>query len=137
MTFKTVQAAIGPFLLLLLLNNFSLLAKQTEEAIEEKRIIAAMRQIGHELLLSLEDEDSRVLPIQQVEGRYQIPFERELSFDPGDIISIVDRVMQERGIASHYLVEVEECASKQVAHSFEISPAIDTCLLYTSDAADE
>lgn len=92
----------------------------TEEAITEKRIRVAMRMIGHEVLLCLGDSDSRVMPIERTDEHYKIPFEFEFGFDPDDIVSIVTEVMAKTQVATNYLVEVEQCETKEVVHSFEI-----------------
>lgn len=94
-----------------------------DDRTSEKRIGVAMRMIGHEVLLCLGDRESRVMPIEKIGDHYKIPFEFEFEFDPSDIISIVDHVMSETNIASNYLVEIEQCKSKDVVHSFEIGQA--------------
>ncbi|MDX1700924.1 MAG: winged helix-turn-helix domain-containing protein [Melioribacteraceae bacterium] len=91
--------------------------------IEEKRIEVAMRMIGHEVLLCLGDHTSRVLPIEKIESLknsngYRILFEAKIGFDPDDIVSIIDRVMKENELSTGYLVEVEQCETKDVVHSF-------------------
>lgn len=92
----------------------------TEELISEKRIGVAMRMIGHEVLLCLGDSDSRIMPIEKIDEHYKIPFEFEFGFDPDDMISIVDDVIKKTKIATNYLVEVEQCETKKVVHSFEM-----------------
>lgn len=91
-----------------------------EEGIGEKRIGVAMRMIGHEVLLCLGDSESRILPIEKLDGQYKISFESEFGFDPDDIVSTIDRVMTENSIASDYLVEVQQCETNEVVYSFEI-----------------
>jgi len=87
----------------------------------EKRIKSNMRKIGHEVLKCIGDESSRVLAIRKTGNQYKIPFEAKLSFDPDDIVSTIDRVMKETKLASHYFVEVEQCESNSLVHSYEIS----------------
>ena len=87
--------------------------------IEEKRIEVAMRMIGHEVLLCLGDHTSRVLPIEKIESLknsngYRILFEAKIGFDPDDIVSIIDRVMKENELSTGYLVQVEQCATKEI-----------------------
>lgn len=104
----------------------------TEEVIGEKRIRVAMRMIGHEVLMSLGDYESRVMPIEKVDEQYKISFEFEFGFDPGDIVSIIDCVMTETGTSTNYLVEVEQCGTKEVVHSFEIGNAANSDLIACS-----
>ena len=75
-----------------------------DEVIGEKRIKVAMRMIGHEVLMSLGDCESRIMPIEKIDEQYKIPFELEFGFDPDDIISIIDGVMTKTRIATNYLV---------------------------------
>ena len=89
-----------------------------KEEIEEKEIAVAMRMIGHEVLLGLGDCDSRVLPIEKLDNQYRIPFEREFEFDPGEMVTIIDRVLADTRIAPKYLVEVEQFETKEIVHSF-------------------
>ena len=89
-----------------------------EEVIGEKRTKVAMRMIGHEVLKCLGDDESRVLPIEKVDGQYKISFELDFALAPEDIVIITDQVMTETGVASTYLVEVVQCETKEVVHSF-------------------
>ncbi len=93
---------------------------RSAEIVDEKRTMVVMRMIGHEVLTCLGDDHSRVLPIRYKDGRYKIPFEAEFAFDPDEIVSIIEKVMAESEEAIHYLVEVEQCTTKEVVHSFEI-----------------
>jgi Transcriptional regulatory protein, C terminal len=97
----------------------------TEDAIFEKRSSVVMRMIGHEVLISAGDRDSRILPIEQIDCRLKIPFENEFAVDPATLVSIVNRVMTQTRLASNYIVEVEQCESKQVVHSFQMSSTMD------------
>ncbi len=92
----------------------------TEAEIQEKRMRVAMRKIGHEVLMHLGDCESRVLPIQHLDKQYKISFEAEFGFDPGDLAAIIRPIMEESKAVNHYLVEVEQCATKEVVHSFEV-----------------
>ena len=99
-------------------------SSNTDELIREKRVKVAMRTIGHKVLMCWGDGQSRILPIEKAGEQYKIPFETEFGFDPNDIVSIVYRVMQENRTATDYLVEVEQCETKEVVHSFEIRNAV-------------
>ena len=95
------------------------------KVVTEKQVEVAMRLIGHEVLLCMGDETSRVLPIERLNQHdqnmsYRISFELEFGFDPADIVSIVEEVMTATAIATHYLVEIEHQSTKEVVHAFEI-----------------
>lgn len=85
---------------------------------EEQQLQVAIRMIGHEFLMQQGDLTSRVLPIQKNGDRYLISFERSISFDPGELMDIVDRVLLESNLATNLLVETELCHSPEVVHSF-------------------
>ena len=81
----------------------------------------AMRMVGHEVLLQLGDSSSRVLPIELRDSTYVISFESELSFEPSELVDLVDSVMQLSGIADPYILEVIGCDSGQVEYAYEIN----------------
>lgn len=83
-----------------------------------------MRMIGHRLLLSTGDSVSRVLPIEQEADGYVVRFAAEFSFNPDHLVTIADSVMRLNGIESGYLVEVQQCATRQVVHSYAVTTAI-------------
>lgn len=95
---------------------------------DEKRTRVVMRMVGHEVLKCLGDMDSRVLPIETIGEQYRIAFESELSFDPAEIASTIEGVLTRAGASGYYLVEIEQCATKEIVHSFQIgNPAIIPC----------
>ncbi len=89
------------------------------------RIELSMRLIGHELMLSLDDSTSRVLPVQLIDGRYCISFDREFGFSPDDLVEIVDRTMLTNKVSDAYRVEVENCDSSDVVYSYQVGGNID------------
>jgi len=91
-----------------------------DDNISEKHIHVVMRKIGHEILQCLGDKTSRVLPIEKRNQSYKISFEVDLSFDPDDIVSTINHVIKEEKISSHYFVEVEQCETQIIMHSYEI-----------------
>jgi hypothetical protein len=90
------------------------------EDITEKRIGVMMRTIGHELLNCTGDSESRVLPIEKIDGQYKISFESEFGIDPDDVASIINPIVHKTQIASHYIVLIKQCETQEVLHSFEI-----------------
>jgi hypothetical protein len=97
---------------------------QRASTAREKQNVVAMRMIGHELLLASGDYLSRVLPIEQEGQAYRIRFAADLAFDPDQLVTIVDSVMRQTHTATSYVVEVEQCATKLIVYSFEISATI-------------
>lgn len=100
----------------------------TDDSVTEQRIGVALRMIGHEVLQCLGDTHSRVLPVEKVTDEenfktYHIPFDFQFEFDPADIIQIIDHVMARANLSSDYLVQVEQCETKAIVHSFEVRNA--------------
>ena len=93
---------------------------QAQPATSEGQVKVAMRMIGHKLLLLSGDSTSRVLPVKKVEARYKIEFESEFDFIPGEIVAIIDSVINQTQISLHYLVEIEDCKTQEVVYSYEI-----------------
>lgn len=92
---------------------------QTDKA-EQHRLVV-MRMIGHEILLNSNDKTSRILPIEKEESRYKIQFENEFSFQPQVVGGIIDSLILKTKIGTKYIVEVENCKTKKVVYSYEIT----------------
>lgn len=91
-----------------------------DSVVQEKKLLTGIRMIGHEVLLSIGDSSSRVLPIEQLDGQYKIPFEKTITFEPDAVIGVVQRVMADHSIADLYIVEIEQCTSGEIVHSFVV-----------------
>lgn len=90
------------------------------EGLAGSHVKVAMRMIGHEVLLSVGDSTSRVLPIEKEGEGYRIRFASHFQFDPEALGATIDRVMAETRIATGYLVEVQQCDSDKVVYSYEV-----------------
>ncbi|MDX1349190.1 MAG: winged helix-turn-helix domain-containing protein [Putridiphycobacter sp.] len=86
----------------------------------EAHILITMRKIGHEVLQSVGDYSSRVLPIKKEENRYKISFENEFVLTPEDLATVIHPIILESGIAEKYRVEVSTCDSGIVVHGYEV-----------------
>jgi uncharacterized protein YihD (DUF1040 family) len=86
----------------------------------EKQIEVSLRMIGHQVLMSVGDSISRILPIAKENDYYRIQFESEFEFNPDDLVSTVDAVVKETGVANQYIVEVEDCTSGEIVYSFKM-----------------
>jgi DNA-binding winged helix-turn-helix (wHTH) protein len=81
-----------------------------------------LRRIGHELLLQSGDSISRVLPVKKIaENEYQISFENELTFKPGSLVNITQRLLAKDPLASDYVVNVLNRSKSSIAYGFAIS----------------
>jgi DNA-binding winged helix-turn-helix (wHTH) protein len=96
---------------------------------EQQHLEVSMRMVGHQLLLSLGDSTSRVLPIEKEEGQYRIRFENDFAFNPESISWVIDSVVNATKIADHYIVLFESCENNQVVHSYEIGRTVNDNVL--------
>lgn len=83
-----------------------------------------VRMIGHRLLLSTGDSLSRVMPVEQEDDGYVVRFAVDIGFNPDRLVSIADSVMRLNGIERGYLVEVRQCATREVVHSYMVNNVI-------------
>jgi hypothetical protein len=65
------------------------------------------------------------LPIEKIDTRYAVKFEREFSFEPDFLFFAVFKTLEESKINGGFIVEVEKCNSTQVIHSFEAGRDLD------------
>lgn len=87
---------------------------------DSRHIQAALRMMGHEILLKAGDSLSRVLPVEKQDDSYKVRFGSDFSFDPDWLSLTIDSIVRKTGIANSYLVEMQECLSGKIVHSYEI-----------------
>lgn len=87
---------------------------------EGSHIQVALRAIGHELLLSVGDSTSRVLPVQRSGNRYKVPFATSFPLDPAHLPALVEQATAGTAFPSEYIVEVEACNALEVVYAYEI-----------------
>ena len=100
---------------------FSITNSYSQTSFDEKHIEVSLRMVGHRVLLNAADSSSRVLPIEKNLNQYRIKFGSELMIDPDVLFSTVNEVMEESEIETGYILEVEECGSKEIVYSFKVS----------------
>lgn len=87
---------------------------------EDSHIAVTLRAIGHELLLSIGDSTSLVLPVQQEGNRYKIPFATSFQLDPAQLTKLVKKVTATTAFPQDYIVEVEACNALEIVYAYEI-----------------
>ena len=108
-------------LLFILFFTNTLAEGSVRDSLQEKIDKVAMRRLGHEFLKCIGDYESRVLPIEKIGEQYKIVFEREFAIDPDDLVSTIDEIIIKDALpTNNYLVEVEQCNTKEIIHSFVI-----------------
>lgn len=108
-------AVVG--ILLVLLSVFGCAKK---EQVSNEHIEVVLRKVGHEVLLLANDSTSIVRPISSEGDKYRIRFESDFGFQPDSLVAVVDTLVQRELPYSHYLVQVQQCATQDVVYSFEI-----------------
>lgn len=88
---------------------------------EESHIEVSLRMIGHQILLSHSDSNSRVLPIEKHDSYYKIPLAGKFGFKPEQLVDIIDRVVLSTNLANRYIVEIEDCTTKKIVYSYEFT----------------
>lgn len=96
---------------------------------EEKHILVSLRMIGHEILLDSGDSTSRVFPIEKEGESYKIQFASAFAFNPGDLASTIDRLVNQTKIANSYIVEVKRCENDEVVYSYEKGDSVNADLI--------
>jgi hypothetical protein len=95
-------------------------ASPTKVNPQEQHTLLAMRMIGHQILLVNCDSTSRVMPVENQDGRYKIHFESNFQFNPDDLVLVIDSIMAISHVACHYIVEVVDCANDKVVYGYEM-----------------
>ena len=111
-------------LLLFLSWIFSPSNKKNEDFSE--RVKVSLRDVGNQLLLSNKDATSLVFPVTKFDDfTYKISFQNQLSFEPSNLVAIVDSSFKKAALSNYYRVEVLQCSDNEVAYSFEIKNQIE------------
>ncbi|WP_232729149.1 winged helix-turn-helix domain-containing protein [Ulvibacter sp. MAR_2010_11] len=108
-------------ILVLIVFAVGLLNSDRKKDIFAERAKISLRDIGNQLLLANNDSTSLVQPVIQItQSKYQLSFQKQLSFDPTDLVSITRESLQKGELPENYLVEVLECETQEVAYSYEM-----------------
>lgn len=91
----------------------------TPPEITTSRTQAALRKVGHQVLLLAGDSTSRVLSVEEAGDCYLIKFEKAFDFDPANLVISMNQVLKADSIAQRYLVEVTDVTSGQLVYSYE------------------
>lgn len=106
---------------LLALSTCTSIYSNSEFSIDERLLLVKMRAIGHQILLAGGDSTSVVLPVEKIGDRYLIQLDAPFELIPSNIINASKQIMQQESGMIHHLVEIEDCLSKQIVYSYEMS----------------
>lgn len=99
---------------------FSNSGAENESFSERAKI--SLREIGNQLLLTNQDSTSLILPVIELDNsKYELSFEKQLSFEPNSLVRIVDSTFAKTELPEYYRVEVIQCTDHQVAYSYQMS----------------
>ncbi|PWI29310.1 winged helix family transcriptional regulator [Flavobacteriaceae bacterium LYZ1037] len=104
-------------------------SKDTDKMFDE-RVKVSLRSVGNQLLLINQDTTSLILPIIALEeNKYQLSFQEPLSFEPEQLVSIIDASFQKAKLPSNYLVETVQCEAQEVAYSYQVLNTIENSIV--------
>ncbi|MEO6346792.1 MAG: helix-turn-helix domain-containing protein, partial [Aquaticitalea sp.] len=87
-----------------------------------ERVKIALRDAGNRLLLANQDSTSLVMPVISVgEHRYELSFGTDLYIAPETLVLFIDESIATAKLPSDYITEVRNCATRQVAYSYQNS----------------
>jgi DNA-binding winged helix-turn-helix (wHTH) protein len=93
-----------------------------QNEIPEKHLEVALRDLGHQLLLTAKDSSSRVMPIKKLnENTYQVSFQNDFGFISDTLINLVQRTFQKNALANDYIVNLRNCKKNETVFAFEIN----------------
>ncbi|HEY0679514.1 MAG TPA: winged helix-turn-helix domain-containing protein [Chitinophagaceae bacterium] len=119
MKFKFLLITAVAALVIFLTVNGSNKAGRT---VQEDHFPNVMRLIGHQLLLSTGDSQSRVMPIiHPTAKRYRISFEKNISIEPDSLFQITRHNTTFYNLPENYTVNVLDCVNHEVVYSFVMS----------------
>jgi DNA-binding winged helix-turn-helix (wHTH) protein len=88
---------------------------------EQGKEIIVFRKVGHEILLNVGDETSRVLPVRTItQNEFELRFENTFAFKPDSIVKIVNRVFEQHNVNQDYIVNVIECTNEQIVFGYAV-----------------
>lgn len=89
---------------------------------ESAKQIIVMRKIANEILRYTGDSSSAILPVERLSPTaFRIPFATSFRFMPDSLVAIIERVMKSQQQPEHYLVNVQDCYTRQVIFGYMIA----------------
>lgn len=119
---------ISGFIIILL--SIWMLSDSDNNDVFSERVKVSLRSVGNQLLLANHDSTSLVFPVIALnENKYQLSFQKPLSFEPGQLVSIIDKAFQKAVLPDNYLVETIQCEEQEVAYSYQILNTIENSIV--------
>jgi DNA-binding winged helix-turn-helix (wHTH) protein len=119
MSRKNIYSLLVLAIIVLLTWIFSNSGDNNEQFSEKVKL--SLRDAGNQLLIVNKDTTSLVLPVVALENsKYQLSFQNQLTFESGNLVSLVKNSFYKSSLPKYYRVEVIQCTDKEVAYSYEI-----------------
>lgn len=125
MRLEKIRKYLTSCILVLMLVSF----KGTATSSRNQHVEVVVRMIADEFLLQIGDSTSRIMPIENINGRYLIQFENELSFEPEILSMAAIKMVEKTNFPKSFIIETEKCSTNEVVHSFEISSKKDDSMI--------
>ncbi|WP_051568261.1 winged helix-turn-helix domain-containing protein [Crocinitomix catalasitica] len=85
----------------------------------QQKMNIVLRSIAHEFLLQIGDKSSRILPVEIIDNRYVVRFEKHFAYEPDMLLFASTKVLEEQQLSESFIVEVEKCETNEIIHAFE------------------
>ncbi|WP_299887091.1 winged helix-turn-helix domain-containing protein [uncultured Lacinutrix sp.] len=120
MSKKKVYLYSSLIIILFFLGLF-LSSRENNEGFTET-VKVALREVGHQLLLTNKDTKSLILPVEELKpSEFLLSFNNSLSFEPISLVSIIQDSFQKSKLPNSYRVEVLQCIDGEVAYSYIVT----------------
>jgi len=118
---QRIRYIIYALLITVLLYAYGSSSSEIENKEFSEKVKIALRAAGNEVLLANKDSTSLIQPVVELEPqKYRMSFEKDLSFEPSELVSAVSRSFQIANLPDTYRVEVIQCNDGEVAYSYQM-----------------
>ena len=123
---KLTRLFLKPIIVLILVSMVLQSCTKTQEPAANQVVKIALRDVGHQLLLSNQDSTTVVPPIQDLgDNHYQLQFNTRLSIHPDSLVQQVKTSFKKANLPNNYITEVQRCSDNQVAYSYQMKQDIE------------
>ena len=88
---------------------------------QKEKLEAALRKIGHDMLVKSNDFSSLVMPVRNLgDQKYEVYFQNPITIHPEDLYTITQKALVNSKLAANYIVEVRDCIQQEVMYSYHV-----------------
>jgi len=108
-------------LIIILCCSWILFSSKAKKDDFSEHLKVTLRDVGHQLLSANKDHTSLVLPVIAIDDhKYQISFQKPLTIEPDNLVTIVQKSFHKAKVNHNYRIEVKPCKKDQVVYSYEV-----------------